>query len=281
VAVAVTETPDGATEEIRSPNVVLATNGFGANPEYVRRHIPEISEGQYHGGDGSLGDALDVGAALGADVGYLDSYQGHGSLATPHNILVTWAVVMHGGFLVNTRGERFGDETVGYSEYAVPVLEQPDGVAWVVFDERIDDLCRPFKDYQDLLEAKAVRRAADAGELAARIGCDHERLEVTLGETREAFQGGPDRFGRTDWEATLEPPYAAVKVTGALFHTQGGLKVDGQARVLRNGVPMPGLFAAGGAAVGISGHGAAGYLAGNGLLSALGLGYLAGRTIAG
>jgi fumarate reductase flavoprotein subunit len=69
-------------------------------------------------------------------------------------------------------------------------------------------------------------------------------------------------------------------VTGALFHTQGGLKVDGTARVLGGGTPIPGLYAAGGAAVGISGHGAAGYLAGNGLLSALGLGFLAGRDTA-
>jgi fumarate reductase flavoprotein subunit len=68
-----------------------------------------------------------------------------------------------------------------------------------------------------------------------------------------------------------------VKVTGALFHTQGGLAVDSHARVLRRGVPIPGLYAAGGAAVGMSGHGADGYLAGNGLLAALGLGYLAGR----
>jgi hypothetical protein len=68
----------------------------------------------------------------------------------------------------------------------------------------------------------------------------------------------PDRFGRTRWEAPLEPPYAAVRVTGALFHTQGGLLVDGHARVLRGGEPVPGLYAAGGAAAGISGHGAAG-----------------------
>jgi fumarate reductase flavoprotein subunit len=89
-----------------------------------------------------------------------------------------------------------------------------------------------------------------------------------------------DEFGRTFWEKPLRPPYGAVKVTGALFHTQGGLRVDANATVLHNGAPIPGLYAAGGAAVGISGHGAAGYLAGNGLLSALGLGYLAGRHAA-
>jgi fumarate reductase flavoprotein subunit len=77
------------------------------------------------------------------------------------------------------------------------------------------------------------------------------------------------------------PPYAAIRVTGALFHTQGGLATDAHARVLRGGKPVPGLFAVGGAAVGISGTGADGYLAGNGVLAALGLGLLAGRVVCG
>ena len=67
----------------------------------------------------------------------------------------------------------------------------------------------------------------------------------------------------------------------ALFHTQGGLVVDGSARVLRpDGTPIEGLYASGGAAAGISGHGAAGYLAGNGLLPALGLAFLAAEDVA-
>ena len=69
-------------------------------------------------------------------------------------------------------------------------------------------------------------------------------------------------------------------MTGALFHTQGGLLVDEHARVLRDRRPVAGLYAAGGAAAGMSGHGAAGYLAGNGLLAALGLGYLAASHLA-
>jgi fumarate reductase flavoprotein subunit len=44
---------------------------------------------------------------------------------------------------------------------------------------------------------------------------------------------------------------------------------------------IDGLYASGGAAEGISGHGAAGYLAGNGLLPALGLAYLAADHLAG
>jgi fumarate reductase flavoprotein subunit len=273
--------PDGATERVRTSAVVLATNGFGADPDLVREHVPEIAAGTYHGGEGSRGDALRIGHRLGADIGYLDAYQGHGSLATPHGTLLTWATVMHGALLVNTDGERFGDETEGYSEFGSRVVAQPDSVAWMVFDERIEGACRVFADYQDLLESGAIRWANDVEALAQLIDAPHDRLAETLAAADAAARGtAADPHGRPAFEAPLDPPYAAVKVTGALFHTQGGLHVDGDARVLAGGEPVPGLYAAGGAAVGISGHGAAGYLAGNGLLAALGLGYLAGRAVA-
>jgi fumarate reductase flavoprotein subunit len=59
--------------------------------------------------------------------------------------------------------------------------------------------------------------------------------------------------------------------------------VDGDARVLRaDATPVRGLYAGGGAACGISGRrGSLGYVSGNGLLSALGLGLIAGRAAAG
>ena len=75
------------------------------------------------------------------------------------------------------------------------------------------------------------------------------------------------------------PPFYLVKVTGALFHTQGGIVVNNQARVMRSdGSKLPNVFASGGAAVGVSGTGVDGYLSGNGLLTAMTLGYLAGRS---
>ncbi|WP_431935473.1 FAD-dependent oxidoreductase [Micromonospora sp. RP3T] len=275
---AVLARPDGTREELSCPVVVLATNGFAADPELVRRHLPEIAHGVYHGGEASRGDALRLAERLGLDTGHLDAYQGHGSLAVPDAILLTWATVMHGGFLVDATGRRFGDETVGYSEYAVPVLSRPGGRAWVVYDERVHDACLAFKDYRDVVAAGAVRRADDVDALAAVVGAPVDALAATLADADAAATGtASDAFGRRAWGAPLRPPYAAVRVTGALFHTQGGLRVDRHARALRAGQPVPGLYAAGGAAVGISGHGADGYLAGNGLLAALGLGYLAGR----
>jgi fumarate reductase flavoprotein subunit len=274
--------PDTVGEAVAAQSVVLATNGFAARADLVSRHLPEIEAALYHGGDGSTGDALLIGEKLGADVAFMDSYQGHGSVATPHGIIMTWAAVMHGAVLLNVNGERFGDETSGYSEFAVPVLNQPGGVAWVVLDRRIDEACMAFKDYQDLSEAGGVRWSDDIGELAAAVGAPVDTVDQTLGEvTLAAEEGGSDTLGRVFGRGVLRPPYGSVKVTGALFHTQGGLRVDGNARVLARGEPIEGVYAAGGAAAGISGHGASGYLAGNGLLSALGLGYLAGRDVGG
>jgi fumarate reductase flavoprotein subunit len=272
--------PDGTEQNLLTGAVVLATNGFGADPKRVARYIPEVSEGLYFGGDHSLGDALDIGEQLGADTAFLDSYQGHGSVATPHGVLLTWTTMMNGAFLVNADGHRFGNESTGYSEFAVQVIAQPGAVAWVIYDETVHQGALPFADYEQLVEADGIRWVDDATAVADIIGCDPAAISGTLDDVVGIAAGErSDALGRTLWPRTLQAPYAVVKVTGALFHTQGGLSIDGSANVLRNGEPIPNLFAAGGAAAGISGHGATGYLSGNGLLSALGLGYLSGRAV--
>lgn len=277
---ATAERPDGGREAITCRAVVMATNGFGANPALVAAHIPEISDALYFGGDGSTGDAIAIGERIGADIGFMDSYQGHASVAVPHGVLLTWTTVMNGAIVINVEGRRFGDESQGYSEYAVPVLQQPGGVAWVIYDEAIHELALPFADYQDLLEMDGVRWANTVNELAGLVGAPDVVVEATLAEAAAcARREAHDPHGRTHWPRVLASPYAAVKVSGALFHTQGGLRVDARAAVLRGGHPVPGLYAAGGAAAGISGHGARGYMSGNGLLSALGLGYIAGCEI--
>ena len=272
--------PDRNNETVRVRAVVLAAGGFGGDPALVRRNIPSIADALYFGSPGNDGTAVRIGATLDADLGYLDAYQGHGSVATPTGIMVTWASVMHGAVILNANGARFDDETQGYSEYAEKVIAQPGNVAWLVLDERVDRLCRPFADYARLAESGAIHWQPGADDVARRIGAEPKAVATSLDDAHAVATGGrTDVFGRTNWEATLEPPYGVVKITGALFHTQGGLLVDEHARVLRQGAPIANLFAAGGSAAGMSGHGAAGYLAGNGLLAALGLGYLAGRAV--
>ena len=83
------------------------------------------------------------------------------------------------------------------------------------------------------------------------------------------------------FQRALAAPYHVVKVTGALFHTQGGLDIDADCRVITDaGAPFPNLLAAGGAARGVSGNAVWGYLSGNGLLSAVGGGWIAAATAA-
>jgi fumarate reductase flavoprotein subunit len=261
--------------------LVLACNGFGGNAALVRQHIPEIADGLYYGHQGNTGDALVWGQTLGARIEHLSGYQGHGSLAHPHGILISWALMMEGGIQVNTDGVRFSNEHGGYSEQAVNVLAQPGGIAWNIYDARLHAFAQGFPDYREAMAAGSVRRAADVTELARVTGLPEAALSRTLSETA-LYQSGQtsDPFGRDfTGKPVLTAPYHAVKVTGALFHTQGGLMIDDRARVVReDGARFANLFAGGGAACGVSGPDVSGYLSGNGLLTAIAFGFLAGMS---
>jgi fumarate reductase flavoprotein subunit len=281
VCAAVVTDPAGNVERIETSAVLLATNGYGADKQLVQEHMPEIAAATYHGSETSRGDALRIGTRLGAATAFLDAYQGHGALAAKAATLLGWVTIVHGGVMLDTTGRRFAKETSGYSEFGPYLAARPGATGWVVYDRRVHDLCEPFTDFRQTVESGAEIWADDAAALAAATGLPAEAVEAELAESARAARGEiPDRFGR-EYEAPLEPPYAAVRVVPALFHTQGGLVVDGSARVVdEQDRPIPGLYASGGAAAGISGHGANGYLAGNGLLPAFGLAYLAATAVA-
>jgi len=272
--------PDGTEERLACRALILGCNGYGGAKDLVARHIPDMADALYFGHPGNQGDAIRWGAALGARLADLGAYQGHGSVASPHGILISWAVIMEGGFQVNAAGQRFSDEAHGYSEQAVNVLAQPDGLAWSVFDARIAAIARQFEDFRAAEAQGAVRQADDVAGLAALLGIEATALADTFAAVDRAKAGAADAFGRHfAGVPKLQPPFHAVRVTGALFHTQGGLAIDQEARVIDTaGHPLPNLFAGGGAARGISGDGVAGYLSGNGLASAVTLGRLAGMA---
>ncbi len=275
--------PDGTVERVGCQALVLACNGYGGNRELVARHVPELADALYFGHPGNQGDALLWGEALGAQARDLSGHQGHGSVAHPAGILITWATITEGGVQVNADGNRFSDEMQGYSEQAAHVLRQPGGIAWTVFDGRIAAIARQFEDFRQAEASGVILSAPDADGLAATMRVPAPALRATLEEVASLkASGGGDRFGRRfAGVPPLRPPYCAVRVTGALFHTQGGLAVNEEAAVLGPGRrPFPNLFAAGGAACGVSGRAASGYLSGNGLLSAVALGRIAGQSAA-
>ncbi len=263
--------------------MVLACNGYGGTPELVAENIPEIAGAPYFGHPGNTGDAVLWGRALGAATKDLSAYQGHGSLAHPHGILITWALMMEGGIQVNAEGRRFSNEHGGYSEQSVKVLSQPGAIAWNIYDDRLHGIGIGFPDYREAIAAGAMHSGGDARALAACTGLPAGALEGTLAQVA-AFCAAKaaDPFGRDfTGKPMLSGPLHAVKVTGALFHTQGGLVIDARARVLRpDATPLANLYAGGGAACGVSGSRVEGYLSGNGLLTAVALGFVAGAMAA-
>jgi fumarate reductase flavoprotein subunit len=274
----------GAREKLACQALVLACNGYGGNAALVQRYLPDLNGAVWFGHSGNQGEAALWGEALGAELRHMSGHQGHGSVAHPHGILITWATMMEGGFQVNDRGNRFSDESQGYSEQGAHVMRQPNGIAWSIFDERIAKIAAQFDDFRNAEAQGAVLRADDLTRLAKVTGLPEAPLAKTFLEVEAAKRGmRHDVFGRqfAGVPQPLTPPYCAVKVTGALFHTQGGLAIDRTARVCqKSGIAFANLFAAGGAAVGVSGPDAAGYLSGNGLLTAVALGRIAGREAA-
>ena len=276
--------PDGTIELLGCSALILACNGFGGNPEMVKQLIPDMADANYFGHTGNQGEAIQWGEALGAAMADLGSYQGHGSVAHPHGILISWALMMNGGIQVNIHGQRFSNEHQGYSEQGRRVIAEPESIAWNILDARLYKMGQGFEDFRQAVSAGALIKADTLSELANKCGLPEDSLAATLSENSELSSGqGTDSFGR-DFTSKphLQPPYYAVKVTGSLFHTQGGLVVDANARVLRpDNSPLPNLYAGGGAARGISGPSDWGYLSGNGLLTAVALGRIAGCSAVG
>ena len=123
--------------------------------------------------------------------------------------------------------------------------------------------------YREAWDAGAIVRGETLEALAQAFGMPPAFFESEKAVKQNASSG-----------KVLTAPYYAAWVTGALAHTQGGLAVDGRARVLRaDSSVIPGLFAAGGAAAGLAGHGGEGYLPGNGLAQSFALGLIAGEEM--
>ncbi len=278
---ATVQSSEGASD-IRAHHVILAVNGFAADPELVKQYCPEIAGAQYFGALGSHGEAVRWGRNVGAALANMGAYQGYAAVAYPHGSLLSWTTIEKGGFLVGKDARRFGNEGLGYSGYARVVLEQGE-FAFAVFDQRIFEIAALEEEFMELVRYGGVRKAETVAELAGIYELDSAALEATLLEFNKSASGlQPDTFGRTDIKVPLKAPFYGCRVVPGLFHTQGGLRVDQNARVLDvKGNAIPGLFAGGGAAAGISGRaGALGYASGNGLLTAIALGRLAGMAAA-
>lgn len=264
---------------ITARKIILASGGFGASAELLSEYIPKAVGIPFPGHDGSTGDGIKMGLEIGAAVENMGAFQPYPAYIGPGKRAVPPEVALSGGIMVDAAGRRFVDETRYPGGLGTKMLDLPGKQAYEIFDERIFQLHRNapgLRSLGRLFEAGLLLKAETAAKLADKLAIDAEGLQQTIRECNALAAGAEkDAFGRV-LPQTLAGPYYGIKVTVALYHTQGGLKVNAKGQVIRaDGSVIPNLYAGGGVAVGVSGKGLEGYLPGNGLLASLGLGMIA------
>jgi fumarate reductase flavoprotein subunit len=264
--------------------VLLANGGFGGGAALRAQHMPGAAGALHIGSAASDGRGIAWMRQLGAALRCMDSYQGQPHLCREGQGAERLGAALPalGAVMVNARGQRFAAEDMGPSELTAHVLAQPGG-AVEIWDAAAQEAALRQGPFRAAVEAGLVWGGGDLPALAARFALPVHALAETLATAAACARGAlADPLGRSRWGAPLQAPLFAAAITGGLAHTQGGAVVDAGARVLRpDGSAIGGLLAAGGTACGVSGHGAAGYVPGNGLAQSFALGLAAGATAAG
>lgn len=248
-------------------SVVLASGGYQGNPEMLTRylgpkaaHIRPVAKGGYYNKGECIRMALELGAAPAGEFG---SY--HAEPVDPRSTEAEAVVFIYPyGILVNKHGRRFIDEAPGtvdahYDNITRSIADQPGGIAYVVFDDKVQDVPRwktSIRSDQPAIEASTLE------ELADKLSLSREEFLQTVAtfnaacSTADAFTDGL----RLDHLATsgLWPnksnharpidkgPFRAYPIISANCFTFGGLKVNNRSQVLdTDGRVIPGLLAAG------------------------------------
>ncbi len=295
VAGAEVVTSTGERRAIRAGSTVLATGGFAGDRDLRAEHIgPLAGDLAVRANTHSTGDGLRLGLSAGAGFGKANAgFYGHlipsgVPYTDPHEFTALSFYHSEHGVLFNLDGRRFCDETIGDHISTLAVLDQPEGRALLVTDQRVHDqwMMQPYVEGVEPLDKfrlayRLGARAAVADEvdefeaLPEEWGYPGPAIRDALAEFNRRCEAGDPRPGRRlDAAPLVDPPYYVIEVVPAITNTWSGLTIDPQARVLdSDGVPIAGLLAAGADAGGVFHRAYAG-----GLATALVFGLQAART---
>ena len=263
---------------ILAKNTVLASSGFANNPDMLAQYCPEAVDAFKMVAPGATGEGILWAQELGANLQNMGAYQGHAFHGVDNGKTLEQGIANNGGIMVNQEGNRFANEYTGYSELSPHVIAQSDNIAYLCFTDA--QVAKSAK-YAEWEAEGIVMKGASSAELAAAIGTDAATLEKTITEYQAAIEKGEDKFNLSHLPESFDGPYYAVKVTGEIRHTQGGMATDLAGHVLRADKSLiKGLYAAGGCTEGFSSRGGAAYMSGNGLIQALVFGKIAGAAAA-
>jgi len=273
----------GESRSIAARATLLAMGGFAGNPQLRAAHLGEQARdlplrANPHSAGRGLELGLSAGAKFGKDgAGFYGHLMASGvKVSDPFMFAPMSFYHSEHGVLLNVRGERFIDETVGDQLNTIALLDQPEARCLLVYDERVhrDWMLRPYvKGVEPYNKFDAVYKAGGRCAIAHDLdefealpdewGYPAEAVHAALVEfNRQAEAGTHDPPRLRDALPLVEPPFYVVEVVPAITFTFGGLLIDTQARVLgQDGEPIPGLLAAGGDAGGLYHRAYAGGLA--------------------
>ncbi|MGD7733326.1 FAD-dependent oxidoreductase [Propionibacteriaceae bacterium G57] len=286
------EDATGARREIRAGAVVLATGGFARNRDMLEKFAPQMRLAHQAGGQGNVGEGLQMAWALGADVIDTPWIKGtYGVHPRPHAGEHGTGIhaIYKGGIAVNKQGMRFVDESLPYKVVGDANLAQTDGETWQVFDERVmaaSDASVAIFDFAGRRDCGILISADSIEELAALMDVPAEALVGTVDEyNRRVAAGEPDQFGREHLSGRVgelfplvAPPFHAHLSGTVVLATYCGLRVDTSMRVLDVfGQTIDGLHAVGEI---IGGFHGGGYMTGTSIGKAGIFGRVAGQVAA-
>ncbi len=290
---------NGASETLPANAVVLACGGFQGNAAMMRLHLGDGGESMRLISPGTrfnTGDGIAMALRLGADKAgdwngmHCEPVDARSKGSAPVVLVYPY------GTVVDRNGRRFFDEGGGLMHETWEWLARhihfsaPGAIAYAILDRRLRDIA----DYQRAIRSEVPPvEAGTLSELARALGVDAAGLAATVAAYNAACTGDASQFDATrldglaaarslqppksNWaRAISEPPFLAYPLVGAVVYTFGGIATDDRARVLRDGRPIPGLFAAGE----ISGHFFATAPNAVSVLRALVFGRIAGREAA-
>ncbi len=273
----------GERREIRARSTLLATGGFGGDPDLRARHIhPQARDMTLRANPGSTGDGLRLGLSAGAAFGPQDAgfyghlIPSHVSYENPLEFVDLTFYHSEHGVLLNLEGRRFWDETIGDHISPLALVEQPEARALLVYDQHVHDewMMKAYVKGTEPLDKfqLAYRRGArcaiaheleEFGDLPEEWGYPGPAVLESLRQfNRQCEAGRPQPPRQEDPRPLTEPPFYVIEVIPAITFTFSGLLIDPQTRVLdAQGRPVPGLLAAGADAGGVFVRGYAGGLA--------------------
>jgi 3-oxosteroid 1-dehydrogenase len=302
---------DGQEQVIRARRGVIVGSGGFEHNEAMRKQYQQAPIGADWtvGAASNTGDGIAAGERAGAALDLMDSAWWGPMIPLPEGPYFCLSErTLPGNIFVNGAGQRFVNEAAPYGD-VVHVMYQKDTPsvrhipAWMITDQRYRNRYL-FKETAPALpypeawyQSGAVVKDWTLDGLAARIGVPPVNLRATVGRFNAMARAGRDTdFHRGDsrYDAYFAdptntpspclaelvlPPYYAMKIVPGDLGTNGGMRTDARARVLRaDNTVIPGLYAAGNASSAVMGYGYAG--AGSTLGPAMTFGYVAARDIA-